>query len=179
MVYRAATMLTVFSLCLVGCGGVSEDLGFGRHAPDEFAVVERPPLALPPDYALRPPAPGAARPQEVGMRDKAREITHGGAPRAEMAPASDAEKALLSAAGAEKAPSDIRETIDHEAAARVSANEKLVDDILFWRKSDPPGTTVDAAAESARIKDAKEKGEPVNASPTPVIEKNKSGWLGL
>jgi hypothetical protein len=60
----AALGLTVL---LAGCGGMTEALGLGRNPPDEFAVVERPPLVLPPDFHLRPPLPGAPRPQEVSM----------------------------------------------------------------------------------------------------------------
>ena len=40
--------------------------------PDEFAVVTRAPLSMPPDYGLRPPRPGAARPNETSPRDDAR-----------------------------------------------------------------------------------------------------------
>ncbi|KJS38300.1 MAG: hypothetical protein VR70_10355, partial [Rhodospirillaceae bacterium BRH_c57] len=45
---------------LSGCGGgVKETLGLNRQAPDEFQVVSRPPLAIPPEFKLRPPEPGA------------------------------------------------------------------------------------------------------------------------
>jgi len=43
-----------------------------RVGPDEFAVESRAPLTIPPDYDLRPPQAGAARPQEVSAADKAR-----------------------------------------------------------------------------------------------------------
>ena len=45
---------------LSGCGDRSGNiLGFEKSAPDEFAVVKRAPLTLPPEYGLRPPRPGA------------------------------------------------------------------------------------------------------------------------
>ena len=47
-------------LALSGCSDAKEQLGLTRSAPDEFAVVKRAPLAMPPDYTLRPPRPGAA-----------------------------------------------------------------------------------------------------------------------
>ena len=34
----------------------------GKRSPDEFAVVRRAPLILPPDYGLRPPRPGETGP---------------------------------------------------------------------------------------------------------------------
>ena len=43
-----------------------------RVGPDEFAVESRAPLTIPPDYDLRPPQAGAARPQEVSAAEKAR-----------------------------------------------------------------------------------------------------------
>lgn len=175
---------------LAGCGGVAETLGFGRNAPDEFAVVDRPPLAMPPDYSLRPPKPGAPRPQETAATTHASAMLFG--PNAKVATTTDrnnvdsdtqvrsvAEKALLETAGTDKAEPDIREVVDREAAEKVAANPHLIDSLLWWRKSEPPATTVDAPEEAERIKEAKEKGEPVNQGATPVIEKRKSGWIGL
>ena len=39
--------------------------GDGKYAPDEFAVVDRAPLVLPPESELRPPRPGEPRAQEI------------------------------------------------------------------------------------------------------------------
>ena len=43
-----------------------------KRAPDEFAVVRRAPLIVPPDYDLRPPDPGAPRPNIGTTSDQAR-----------------------------------------------------------------------------------------------------------
>ena len=45
-----------------------------RVGPDEFAVESRAPLTIPPEFDLRPPQPGAPRPQEVTAADKARKV---------------------------------------------------------------------------------------------------------
>jgi hypothetical protein len=50
---------------LTGCTGFKQVVGLEAQAPDEFAVESRAPLTIPPEYDLRPPAPGAPRPQEV------------------------------------------------------------------------------------------------------------------
>jgi hypothetical protein len=42
--------------------------------PDEFAIESRAPLTIPPEFDLRPPQPGAPRPQEVTAADKARKV---------------------------------------------------------------------------------------------------------
>ena len=61
-------------LQLGGCsrGTVQDALGMSKRAPDEFAVVRRAPLIVPPDYDLRPPDPGAPRPNIGTTSDQAR-----------------------------------------------------------------------------------------------------------
>ena len=67
------TMALAAALLAGGCEDTKEALGLsGKKAPDEFAVYAHAPLSLPPDYALRPPAPGAKRPQDEAARDSAR-----------------------------------------------------------------------------------------------------------
>ncbi len=154
----------------------------GRNAPDEFAVVERPPLSMPPDFSLRPPRPGAPRPQEVDTSQRANETLFGGGISPGVSTGdepSDAEKVLLTQTGADKADPGIRAEIERESSEKVGVSEHLVQDLLWWKKDEPPGTTVDAAAEAKRIQEAKDKGEPINQGATPVIEKDKGGWLGL
>ncbi|MGE3624524.1 MAG: DUF3035 domain-containing protein [Bdellovibrionales bacterium] len=169
-------------LALAGCGDLRDDLGLGRTAPDEFAVVDRPPLSVPPDFSLRPPQPGAPRPQEVDMTKRANTILFGadeGKATSKVTTGSKAEKALLVNSGADHVDPNIREVIDREAAEKVVGNRHLVNDLLWWRKDDDGATTVDATAEAARIKQAKEKGESLTQGATPIIERQKSGWLGL
>lgn len=180
-------------VALGGCSDVADSLGFGRNPPDEFAVVDRPPLAMPPDYNLRPPKPGAPRPQEDTSTKQASQMMFGSNARVTNTPTrdsfltndggdaarSDAEKALLNTAGAARAEAGIREAVDRESAQKVVGSEHLVDDLLWWRKTEPPAAVVDAPAEEERLKEAKEKEEPLNQGATPVIERRKSGWLGM
>jgi hypothetical protein len=183
--------LTCFALLgaavlLSGCSGATEAMGFGRKTPDEFAVVDRPPLSLPPTFDLRPPRPGAPRPQEVSMTNKAANTLFAGSSQSDFLSGggqtdeakSEGETALLASAGAAKADPNIRDVLDREAKQRAIGSDKLIDDILWWRAKNGE-TTVDAAAEAARLREAKEKGEDVTASKTPVISKGSSGWLGL
>jgi hypothetical protein len=65
------------AVALSGCEGVKKELGLGKNPPDEFQVVSRAPLSLPPDYNLRPPEPGAPRPQEGTARDQAETAVFG------------------------------------------------------------------------------------------------------
>jgi hypothetical protein len=59
---------------LTGCSGFRQALGMDRVGPDEFAVESRAPLTVPPEFDLRPPQPGAPRPQEVTAAERARKV---------------------------------------------------------------------------------------------------------
>lgn len=177
---RSFLVLGLICVSLTACGGVRESLGLGRSPPDEFAVVDRPPLAMPPDFGLRPPVPGAPRPQEVDVSQHASAALFGSdlaAPQnASMSPA---EKALLAQTGADKALPDIRSVINTESSQMVDVSPHLMEQLLWWKNDAKPGMVVDAAAEARRIKEAKDKGEALNKTATPVIERDKPGWLGL
>ena len=86
---------------------------------------------------------------------------------------------MLQQAGAAQAEPNIRKTIDQEGAAGVTDSRHLVDDLLWWRQKEDGGTVVDAAKEAERLKSVRGEGKAANSGATPVIEKRKSGWLGL
>ena len=70
--FRLIALLPLLAL-LGGCGEeMRKSFGLGKNAPDEFQVVRRAPLSLPPDFQLRPPQPGAVRPQEGSTTEQAR-----------------------------------------------------------------------------------------------------------
>jgi hypothetical protein len=143
-----------------GCDSARESLGLGRTPPDEFAVIDQPPLSIPPDFGLRPPMPGTPRPQSVDSSDRARELLYGSDAQqsADLSAASEGEKALLAQTGGDKAPADIRNTINRESAERTGASPHLVERLLGWKKDERSGAVVDADGEAARLKAAKEKG---------------------
>jgi len=72
----AMTALTL----LQGCSDFRRAIGLDRTGPDEFAVESRAPLTIPPDFDLRPPQPGAARPQEGTAADRARKVVDAAGP---------------------------------------------------------------------------------------------------
>jgi hypothetical protein len=84
-------------LLLAGCGEeMKKTFGLGKNPPDEFQVVRRAPLALPPDFSLRPPAPGAPRPQEDSPTEQARRAVLD--PAAQVAPPRPVDPAAPAAA---------------------------------------------------------------------------------
>ncbi len=77
-------------LLLAGCGDeMRKQFGLGKNPPDEFQVVRRAPLSLPPDFGLRPPQPGAVRPQEGMVSDQARSAVLGQSDQAAAPPPVD------------------------------------------------------------------------------------------
>ena len=79
---------------LSGCG----KRGYDRARPDEFAVARQAPLVIPPDFALVPPQPGAARPQDSAGQAQTLQALFGG-----NQARSAAENATLTQAGGDDA----------------------------------------------------------------------------
>jgi len=172
---RPLLLLALAALPLAGCDSLSRALGLEKVVPDEFQVVSRAPLALPPDYALRPPRPGAAPTQEVTATEQARQsIFRAGDQQAGLPPGAEnrstGENELLRAAGAGSAPPNIRETIAREANASP-VDQSFVDKLLFWRSADSgaAGQVIDPQAESDRLKGK----TPLGLAGTPKIERSK------
>ena len=61
------------SLLIAGCTDFKKTVGLEPTLPDEFAVESRAPLTIPPDFDLRPPSPGAPRPQEKASNQQAKQ----------------------------------------------------------------------------------------------------------
>lgn len=171
------------SLLLGGCESVRETVGLTRRAPDEFTVVTKAPLVIPPNFSLRPPQPGVRRPQETAPRVTARNAVvkagrDGGKGSAPTAGArSGGEGAILKHAGAVDADSSIRKTINRETTQLAEQDKSFTDKILFWQKKLPYGSTLDSGKEAKRIRENAAAGRGVSEGDTPVIKRRKRGWL--
>lgn len=167
-------------LALTACEGAREAIGITKQSPDEFAVVTRAPLSLPPDYGLRPPQPGERRPQEQEVKDSARDtVFRGGRPAPQSAASSNVsrgEAALLANAGATRADPGIRRKIDRESSI-LTEEEGFVDRLLFWQEKPPPGSVVDAEREARRLRENAALGDAPTKGRTPKIERKPKGWL--
>ena len=170
---------SVLSLCaistLTACEKTKEQFDFSKKAPDEFAVVTRAPLELPPDYRLRPPRPGAPRPQEDTAIDEAKQAVFGTEqlqPAEQAEPMSDGESILLRRSGATNVNPNIRDIIDSETADIAKEETPTIDRLLgkIGKKVDAPATVVDPIKESERITQNKEAGKPITEGETPTIE---------
>ncbi len=164
-------------MSLGGCGDKLErTFGLTRDAPDEYTVTTRAPLSMPPDYNLRPPRPGAARPQEQSERQQAQEaLVPQTALDAPQVGASAGQAALIDEAGP-AAPSDIRRKVDQDA--RYADNDQsFIDKVLYWRKQDNEHAQIDAQKEAQRLRENAALGQGPDVGQTPIIQERKSGWF--
>jgi hypothetical protein len=185
------------AVLLSGCGEsrFGNILGFEKSAPDEFAVVKRAPLSLPPDFGLRPPRPGASRPQDVSARNAAKKSLIGNSPAgktrrarraikaARLGNRSAGEAALLNRTGALDVDPSIRQLINREASgASEKVDEDFIYKLLFWRDEKSKKTTkrgdsliVDATKEARRLRENEALGKPLDTGKTPTIRRKTSG----
>jgi hypothetical protein len=185
-------LVLVAMIALAGCSGVKEQLGMTKKPPDEFAVTAKAPLVLPPNYALRPPQPGAARPQEYQPREQAQAAltqksveTAPGQAQPWLRQAADGRKVELSAgeakllglARADSADPGIRRRVNEEFTQLVEREKSFVDRLIFWQKPAPPGTIIDARGESQRLREASAQGLPPTEGETPTIQRRKRAIL--
>jgi len=172
-----------FAICVLllsGCGGVKEELGVGRHSPDEFTVVKRAPLTLPPDYTLRPPSEAAAAAVPDVPRDTARASVMG-APA--PAPAAAADGALMDKLGAGNADAGIRSKIDADNGYLALQNRPVAEKLIFWENGETgagaenvPAMVVDPQKEAERIKKNQAEGKPLSEGDVPVITKKPTAF---
>lgn len=170
---------------LGACSGVRDNLGLVRRPPDEFTVVRKPPLAIPPNFSLRPPRTGSDIAEETDSAKKARSALLGGGAaqptgtQAQPASAggSSGERAFLAKAGAANA--DIRDVLNRETTILEEKDRSFVDRLVFWRRegSETVGGVVDARKESERLKQVSAAGESPTSGETPVIKRHKRALL--
>ena len=135
-VNRAAVAVFLLAgVALAGCGTASRAFGGGRSAPDEFRVVAKAPLVVPPDYSLRPPRAGQPRPQELQPESAARTALLG---QRLAETRSDGEKMLVAKAGADRADPLVRYVVDDEFGDIAHKDRSFADKVLFWRKGGSP-----------------------------------------
>jgi hypothetical protein len=176
--FRSALLLGGTFVLLAGCSTdkLSRTFGLTRDAPDEYTVTTRAPLSMPPDYNLRPPRPGAPRPQEQSERQQAEEaLVPELALNAPTGSASPGQAALMQEAGT-AAPADIRRRVDQEARTDA-ADDGFVDKLLYWRKPDTHNAEVDPNKESQRLRQNAALGEGPDVGSTPIIQQKKTGWF--
>ena len=176
--FQAAALLTVV-LVISGCQSTRRAIGLEKTVPDEFAVAAPAPLAIPPDFNLRPPAPGADRPQQLSSSQQARNALVGRARLQDYLNRglTTGEAALLAHAGADVVPPQIRETLDKEVSSFAAEQKTFTDRLVFWREGG--AVAIDPAAEMKRLSQNAAAGKKPTDGPIPVIGKSGGGFMGI
>ena len=200
------TLTRLFSLsCLLlatACTGssVREMVGIDSRAPDEFRVVSRPPLSVPPQFNLRPPAIGDGS-NPYATDKKAEALITGNEPTTPQSTqtftlksgdaqtaiqpvvqspvsstaGSSAESQFLLNAGANQVDPTVRQRLVEEKYVKQEEKQKEG----WWEIwPDEQETTVNAGKESERIQKNQDEGKPVNEGETPVTDPKDKGVLG-
>lgn len=182
---RLVPLVLGIAVALPACGGnTARTLGLTRDAPDEFVVVTRAPLSMPPDMSggtLPTPRPGAGRPMDRSAREGAEAAL---APGTALAPAGPTrggagEAALLSQVRRGAAPADIRRRVDEESTRLDAPDRSFTDRMMFWRDAPAPGTAVDPTRENARLRENAALGREVTSGDTPIIQRTRRPFLGI
>jgi len=159
------------AMALSGCEALRSASGSAKDSPDEFAVVTKAPLVIPPDFNLKPPAPGTAPTNQIEPTQAAQQALFSTADPNAVASAlpatmSPGERYLLAAAGVQNADPAIRRQLASDARGMRAGDDSFTNDVLFWKGPEPaPGSTpVDADTEARRI-DAARNGNGSVAAP--------------
>lgn len=156
----AVLSVTASMLALGACSSVRQGIGLTKVTPDEFLTVSTAPLTVPPEYGLRPPAPGQPRPQELAPESAARQILLG---QRQAVTRSAGEQQLVAQAGGDRADPLARYVVDDEFGDLAHKEEGWANRLMFWRRDDAATqaptaiqtsdgvVNVDATSEYARV----------------------------
>lgn len=176
-------------------GDVRETLGLNKNAPDEFRVVSRPPLSVPPEFTLRPPAPGEPPLGAPGAEQTARSlvleddnssmttrilqkptVSTAVDPVNSSSLATRGESNFLAKAGTNEADPAIRSQLRTEAAVEPAPKDSVspLESWLGMKSSDP---VVDPKPEAERIRENKDAGKPVNEGEVKTVDPKKDSVI--
>ena len=119
----------ILGTTISGCSSTSKALGLTKSTPNEFNILTKAPLVVPPEYNLRPPRVGESSSENNYSQKSAREALIGNVDAAEP---SRGEIVLMTKAGVGRADQEIRLVIDGQNSVERKTNG-LTDRIMFWR----------------------------------------------
>ena len=123
-------------LALSACDTLRREAGMTKQAPDEFAVVTKAPLIIPPDFNLHPPAPGAPPLNQQGPTDSAQTALFNSSDPQTVAAGMGGnltlgERMLLANAGAQNADPTIRAELQADARSSAAAADTSFTDRML------------------------------------------------
>jgi hypothetical protein len=133
--------LAASAIALSACSSFNEAIGSAKNPPDEFTVLTKSPLIIPPDYNLRPPQPGVASRNEPDPDDQARIAlfpTDAASQAAALGAAySDGEKLLLTKTNALSVDPNIRKQVNADVG-QEDQGPAFTQRVLYQGTGAPP-----------------------------------------
>lgn len=174
--YLRLAVLSVSVAALMGCQSIRNAAGLGKAGPDEFAVVTKQPLVIPPEFNLRPPRDGAPPTNQIAPTDSAQSALFDTDPATAAkyitGDYSQAEKLLLAQTGAVNPDPAIRQEVASDGRAMEAADDTFTQKVLFWQDKKPPGKNVDAESEDKRLSAQKASGSQKSNDSATIQEKD-------
>ncbi|MAV63314.1 MAG: hypothetical protein CBE29_01520 [Rickettsiales bacterium TMED269] len=123
------SLIFIFNLSLLsGCGSeLSDVLGTNKLPPDEFTILTKPPLIVPPEYNLRPPAEGEIRPNAQQPNRQLQSILFGQNKTDDF---SSSEISLMTGSDVAEAIPNIKEVLDSEMRDVEEVSPNLESQVL-------------------------------------------------
>ena len=113
---------------LSGCGSeLSDVLGTNKMPPDEVTILTKPPLIVPPEYNLRPPAEGEIRPNAQQPNRQLQSILFG---QNQTDDFSSSEISLMTGSDVAEAIPNIKEVLDSEMRDVEEVSPNLESQVL-------------------------------------------------
>ncbi len=143
--------LAGLGLAVTGCASAGKRLGLTKTSPNEFNILTKAPLVVPPEYNLRPPQIGASSSENNYSQSAARQALIGDVDAAEP---SQGEIILMTKAGVGRANQEIRLEVDGQNSVERKTSG-FADQILFWNNGKArasEGTPLDPEVEARRLK---------------------------
>jgi len=139
-------------LALMGCESVRQATGVAKLPPDEFTVLTKAPLVLPPDFNLRPPQPGIASRNEPDADDAGRAALfpqNATAAAAALGTAySDGEKLLLAKTNAVNVDPNVRQNVTSDVG-QEDQGPAFAQRVLYSGAGTAPATAAAPATPAA------------------------------
>ena len=163
---------------LAGCGQLADTFGYGKNPPDEFAIIRKSPLIIPPDYQLKPPLTNLEGLQRLPEQNDARAVllTNALPPPADTE-LSQGERKLLMMAGASNSSDSIRAQIDRDGQTVVRKKGNFVERLLGFGKDDVEAFELDRLereTESESMNESETEGEVKSKAETKTQAEDKA-----
>jgi hypothetical protein len=173
----ATLAMPVLLLCLpmaAGCGDLREAAGLTKKSPDEFAVTTKAPLVIPPDFNLRPPAPGAPPTNQSDPSTSAQTALFNSQDPQTIANNMTgnypmAEKLLLANAGVQNADPGVRTKLKTDLRAMQAADASFTDRVLGASPTPFTGQPVNPDAEIGKRASRRQQ--------APKPKNDSGGWF--